>query len=112
MRQSSQAVLSTDPHQNIFSSNVAADRRHLGLGGPNTWVALHRGPFVRGLDAILGAFGPISCCFGPFGPILTSRGPFWPFLAVMWPLTGATQELVAQTHGDRVALLRLGFGFI
>ena len=55
---------------------------------------------------ILGAFGPSWAILAPFGPILASKGPFWPFLAVMWPPTGATQELGAQTHGDRVALHR------
>ena len=38
---------STDPFRAIFSSYVAADRRHPGVGGPNLLgrSALARGPF-------------------------------------------------------------------
>ena len=50
--------------------------------------------------------GPFWSVLAPVWPILTSRGTFWPILAIMWPPTSATQELGAQTHGDRVALHR------
>ena len=99
---------SKGPFLAIFSRNVAADRRHPGVGGPNLVgrTALGRGNF--GLSLGPQAIGDLRYRMKPTCLLLVAVGPFWAhfglqgaifghFLAVMWPPTGATRELGAQT---------------
>ena len=99
---------SRGPFLAIFSLNVAANRRHPGVGGPNLVgrSALARGPFrpslgprAIGVPKILNeAHLLVACCCWPLlGPFRPPRAHFGPFLAIMWPPTGTTRELGAQT---------------
>ena len=71
--------------------------RELGAQTHGDRVALRDGTFFLGLGAFFGHLGPFWAVLASFGPISASRGPFGLFLAIMWPPTGVTQELGAQT---------------
>ena len=68
--------------------------QELGVQTHSDRVALCKGTFFLGLASFWGHLG----CFGLFWDHFGLMGSnFWPFLAIMWPPTGATRELGAET---------------
>ena len=83
---------SRGPFLAIFSRNVAADRRHPGVGGPNLVgrSALARGPFRPSLGPQAIGVPEISneahllvacCCWPLLGPFRPPGVHFWPFFS-------------------------------
>ena len=102
----------------ILSSNVAAEWRQPGLGGPKHMVI--GWPYIgQPLSSVLGSFqghlGPFRAVLAPFGPKFALPGPiFGHFEQQCGRRVAPAGPWGGQTHGDRVALRRgtfvLGLG--